>query len=291
MRRIFPDVHAAGKNDFSSFRRRRKPGRGLPFLDFSPEDEGRKSPVGCLPLSGCLLPGSPRSGIAGERAAAAAGRKSPVGRLPLSGCLLPGSPPVGRAGEGSIFFVGKGITPFAGWLSAGGGGGMGARPINGYIWLFSFHYLPFLAGKAKKRRPLKWALEKLDTSGQGKRAPSEKSGPRASGDGLPAAATPIIRGADPAVFCRKPCNAGKEIFRPSILWKPTQGPGTRTGSSLFGCRSPRQPPSREGVPIHQQDVGRVVLLRVVRPSRKPRQEIFIPNIFKDGVNIKVVHFR
>ena len=119
-------------------------------------------------------------------------------------------------GRGKVVsFCGKGMPSSAG----GGGGGMGARPINGYIWLFSFHYLPFLAGKAKKRRPLKWALEKLDTSGQGKRAPSEKSGPRASGDGLPAAATPIIRGADPAVFCRKPCNAGKEIFRPSILWK------------------------------------------------------------------------
>lgn len=150
-----------------------------------------KAPVGCLPLSGCLLPGSPQSGIAGERAAAATGRWKVVS------------------------FCGKGMPSSAG----GGGGGMGARPINGYIWVFLFHYLSFSAGKAKKRRPLKWALEKLDTSGQGKRAPSEKSGPRASGDGLPAAATPIIRGADPAIFCRKPCNAGKEIFQPSILWK------------------------------------------------------------------------
>ena len=121
VRSIFPDVHAAGKNDFSSFRRRRKPGRGLPFLDFSPEDEGRKSPVGCLPLSGCPQSGSPRSGVAGGGAAAATGR----GKV--------------------VSFCGKGMPSSAG----SGGGGMGARPINGYIWVFLFHYLSFSVGKAK----------------------------------------------------------------------------------------------------------------------------------------------
>ena len=51
VRRIFPAARVAGKNDSDSFRRwRRKPGRGNPFLDFSPRDGGRESPVGCLLL-------------------------------------------------------------------------------------------------------------------------------------------------------------------------------------------------------------------------------------------------
>ena len=51
VRRIFPAARVAGKNDSDSFRRwRRKPGRGFPFLDFSPRDGGRESPVGCLLL-------------------------------------------------------------------------------------------------------------------------------------------------------------------------------------------------------------------------------------------------
>ena len=51
VRRIFPAARVAGKNDSDSFRRwRRKPGRGFPFLDLSPRDEGRESPVGCLLL-------------------------------------------------------------------------------------------------------------------------------------------------------------------------------------------------------------------------------------------------
>ena len=74
---------AAAKNDLASFRRgRRKPGRG-PLPGLSPGDEERKSPVNCLLLSGCLRSGSPRSGLAGERAAAAARRKPPVGCLAL----------------------------------------------------------------------------------------------------------------------------------------------------------------------------------------------------------------
>ena len=71
---------AAGKNDPASFRRhrRRKPGRGPgPFLDFS---RGRARTLRCAPGTGdgspwsaalfCwkhLLPGSPRSGIAGAK--------------------------------------------------------------------------------------------------------------------------------------------------------------------------------------------------------------------------------
>ena len=85
---------AAAKNDLASFRReRRKPGRG-PLPGLSPGDEGRKSPVNCLLLSGCLRSGSPRSGLAGERAAAAARRKPPVGCL-----LLPVPPAIRLAAE------------------------------------------------------------------------------------------------------------------------------------------------------------------------------------------------
>ena len=62
---------------------RRKPGRGFPFLDLSPGDGGRRSPVNCLLLSECLRSGSPLGGFAGGRAAAAAGRGSPVGCLLL----------------------------------------------------------------------------------------------------------------------------------------------------------------------------------------------------------------
>ena len=62
---------------------RRKPGRGIPFLDLSPGDGGRRSPVNCLLLSECLRSAWPRSGFGGGRAAAAAGRRSP-GRLPAS---------------------------------------------------------------------------------------------------------------------------------------------------------------------------------------------------------------
>ncbi len=38
VRRIFADVHSASKDDFDSFRRRRKPERGNSFLDLSPGD-------------------------------------------------------------------------------------------------------------------------------------------------------------------------------------------------------------------------------------------------------------
>ncbi len=87
VRRIFRHVRAATKNDSASFRRhrRRKPGRGSgPFLDFSQdgratlcrapgtEDGGPRS-AACF-FWKCLLSGSPRSGFAGGRAAAAAGR-------------------------------------------------------------------------------------------------------------------------------------------------------------------------------------------------------------------------
>ena len=85
---------AAAKNDLTSFRRgRRKPGR-RPLPGLSPGDEGRKSPVNCLLLSGYLRSGSPRSGLAGERAAAAARRKPPVGCL-----LLPVPPAIRLAAE------------------------------------------------------------------------------------------------------------------------------------------------------------------------------------------------
>ena len=62
---------------------RRKPGRGYPFLDLSPGDGGRRSPVNCLLLSECLRSAWPRSGFGGEGAASAAGRGAPVGGLLL----------------------------------------------------------------------------------------------------------------------------------------------------------------------------------------------------------------
>ena len=62
---------------------RRKPGRGFPFLDLSPGDGGRRSPVNCLLLSECLRSAWPRSDFGGEGAAAAAGRGAPVGCLLL----------------------------------------------------------------------------------------------------------------------------------------------------------------------------------------------------------------
>ena len=85
LRGIFPGVRAAGENDLASFRRqrRRKPGRGCgPFLEL-PRDEGRGtgSPrSAAIFYWECLLSGSPRSGIAGGRAAAAAGRETEDGR-------------------------------------------------------------------------------------------------------------------------------------------------------------------------------------------------------------------
>ena len=85
LRGIFPGVRAAGENDLASFRRqrRRKPGRGCgPFLEL-PRDEGRGagSPrSAAIFYWECLRSGSPRSGIAGGRAAAAAGRETKDGR-------------------------------------------------------------------------------------------------------------------------------------------------------------------------------------------------------------------
>ena len=68
VRGIFPAVRAAGKNDLSSFRRGRKPGRGFgPFLDFSgdvgTEDGGPRS-AACFCWEG-LLSAWPRSGFGG----------------------------------------------------------------------------------------------------------------------------------------------------------------------------------------------------------------------------------
>ena len=77
---------------------RRKPGRGIPFLDLSPGDGGRRSPVNCLLLSECLRSAWPRSGFGGGRAAAAAGRGSPVSCLLLLKRLRSGSPLGGFAG-------------------------------------------------------------------------------------------------------------------------------------------------------------------------------------------------
>ena len=71
VRRIFPAARVAGKNDSDSFRRwRRKPGRGNPFLDFSPRDGGRRSPVGCL-----LLLEVPAIRLASERLRWGRGRR------------------------------------------------------------------------------------------------------------------------------------------------------------------------------------------------------------------------
>ena len=79
VRGIFRHVHAATKNDSASFRRhrRRKPGRGSgPFLDLAQDvgtgDGGPRSAA--IFYRWCLLSGSPRSGIADDRAASAAGQ-------------------------------------------------------------------------------------------------------------------------------------------------------------------------------------------------------------------------
>ena len=69
VRGIFRHVHTATKNDLSSFRRGRKPGRGFgPFLDFSgdvgTEDGGPRS--GACFCWECLLSAWPRSGFGGE---------------------------------------------------------------------------------------------------------------------------------------------------------------------------------------------------------------------------------
>ena len=50
VRRIFPPRMSPGKMIQILSGLRRKPGRGNPFLDFSPGDRGRRSPVRCLLL-------------------------------------------------------------------------------------------------------------------------------------------------------------------------------------------------------------------------------------------------
>ena len=83
VRGIFPAVRAAGKNDLSSFRRGRKPGRGFgPFLDFSGDGGPRSAACFCWE---CLLSAWPRSGFGGEGAAAAAGRGTGAGASPRAG--------------------------------------------------------------------------------------------------------------------------------------------------------------------------------------------------------------
>ena len=75
---FFPPHMSPGKMIWILSGLRRKPGRGYPFLDLSPGDGGRRSPVGCLLLSKYLRSAWPRSGFDGGWAAAAAGRRSPV---------------------------------------------------------------------------------------------------------------------------------------------------------------------------------------------------------------------
>ena len=67
VRRIFPAAHVAGKMIRILSGLRRKPGRGFPFLDLSPGDGGRRSPVGCLLLSKYLRSAWPRSGFGGGK--------------------------------------------------------------------------------------------------------------------------------------------------------------------------------------------------------------------------------
>ena len=144
VRGIFRRVHAATKNDPASFRRhrRRKPGRGSgPFLDFSRDGgTGDGSPrLGACFYWECLLSGSPRSGIAGGGAAAAAGRRTGDGRRRCAvrqgretkdGGRGTGADAALRAGDGGRG-TGAGCGRAGGWVLAAIGGGCWPWALRG----------------------------------------------------------------------------------------------------------------------------------------------------------------